>query len=162
MKIRLTRIEDTPAIARVRLDTWKVSYRGLIPDAFLDGISYEENEKRWRQALWEENKGAHGFIAEDDAGVIMGMAIAGPVRDSQEAIYKGEIYTLYVLPAYQRQGAGRALLDACVNDLREQSLMPFLLWAYREGPGALGGRIIHEKEVDRGGKRLIEVCFVWN
>ncbi len=37
--IRRATAQDAAAIARVRIDAWRVTYRGMIPDAYLDGMS---------------------------------------------------------------------------------------------------------------------------
>lgn len=35
MKIRIATIEDAYAIAKVHVDSWKTTYKGIIPDHFL-------------------------------------------------------------------------------------------------------------------------------
>jgi hypothetical protein len=56
MLIRRATLEDAAAIARVRVDTWRTAYRGIVPDEFLDNMSYEGNESRWAEMLKEQNR----------------------------------------------------------------------------------------------------------
>jgi hypothetical protein len=47
--IRPARAGDTEAIARVRVDSWRETYRGMIPQAYLDAMKLEQS-----RALWEK------------------------------------------------------------------------------------------------------------
>ena len=51
MKIRLARVEDAPAISIVHIDSWRTSYRGIVPDRVLDSLDYVRNNMRWREML---------------------------------------------------------------------------------------------------------------
>jgi hypothetical protein len=42
--IRPAAIHDAPAIAEVRVESYKSAYRGIFPDALLNGLSVEERE----------------------------------------------------------------------------------------------------------------------
>ncbi len=43
--------EDAAAIARVHVDSWRMSYRGIVPEGFLAGMSYEDVEGSWQEWL---------------------------------------------------------------------------------------------------------------
>ncbi len=43
--------DDAPAIARVHVDTWRTTYRGIVPEDYLATLSYEKRESRWAQML---------------------------------------------------------------------------------------------------------------
>jgi ribosomal protein S18 acetylase RimI-like enzyme len=166
MSIREARPEDAPRMARVRIDTWRDAYRGIVPDDYLDSMSYEATENFLRQVLWENNRGSFAFVAEDAAGEVVGIAIAGAVLGAKEEVYRGEIYILYVLPSHQRQGHGRGLVRACALGLVQRGLTPIMLWTFAENVArgfyeALGGVVVHSKEEDMGGKRVIEVAYGW-
>jgi ribosomal protein S18 acetylase RimI-like enzyme len=114
MRIRPACSNDTAAMARVRVDTWKVSFRNIVPDWYLDLLSYEVTEREWHCNLWEENKGRQAFVLENEPGEVVGIAIYGPARDEEDSEllkdFRGEIYVLYVLPAFQCQ---KAIRDWC-------------------------------------------------
>jgi hypothetical protein len=46
MIIRPMRLEDVTGIARVHARTWQTTYRGILPDDYLDAIQEEE----WQRA----------------------------------------------------------------------------------------------------------------
>ena len=39
--IREAHPNDGPGMAKVHVDTWRAAYRGILPDDFLDGLSYQ-------------------------------------------------------------------------------------------------------------------------
>ncbi|GAA3314289.1 hypothetical protein GCM10020331_006450 [Ectobacillus funiculus] len=41
--------QDIEGVAKVYVDGWRTTYRGLVPNQYLDELSYEEAEKRWNQ-----------------------------------------------------------------------------------------------------------------
>ena len=50
--VRTARAEDADAIARVQVDTWRVAYRGLMPD---ETIAAFDVERFYRLAGWEHD-----------------------------------------------------------------------------------------------------------
>jgi len=42
---------DAAAIARIQVRAWQDGYRGIVSDAFLDGLSVGEVEETWRGLL---------------------------------------------------------------------------------------------------------------
>lgn len=45
LKIRKASEEDKKAVARVYVEGWRTTYRGLVPDDYLDELLYEDVEK---------------------------------------------------------------------------------------------------------------------
>ena len=43
--------DDAEAIARVRIDGWRRSYKGLVPQAYLDAMSVEASMPLWQRVL---------------------------------------------------------------------------------------------------------------
>jgi len=43
--IRQTSLDDSAAIARVHVDSWRATYRGLLPDERLTKLTYEGRER---------------------------------------------------------------------------------------------------------------------
>ena len=55
MKIKKASEEDIKAVARVYVDAWKTTYNGLVPNDYLDRLSYEEAEQKWHDFFNNEN-----------------------------------------------------------------------------------------------------------
>jgi hypothetical protein len=49
------------------VDAWRAAYAGIVPDDYLEGLSYEESERRWREVI-AEGEGC-AFVAEGDQGI---------------------------------------------------------------------------------------------
>ncbi|MGH2447737.1 MAG: GNAT family N-acetyltransferase [Chloroflexota bacterium] len=70
---------DAAAIARVRVETWRDAYRGLLPDEMLDGLSVDDTASTWRRLLEGADPSVLVLVAEVD-GEIIGYSNAGPDR----------------------------------------------------------------------------------
>ena len=165
--IREAKQEDVFDMAKVRVDTWKSAYKGIVPDAFLENLSYERTAERWQQVFWEDrNSETARFVAENLDDEVIGIAICGP-EQGNDPVYQGEIYVLYVLPENQHHGIGRALVAACVQHLIHRLRMhSMLVWVLAENPyrrfyESLGGKAVREKTQEIGGKLLSEVGYGW-
>jgi GNAT superfamily N-acetyltransferase len=157
---------DSPACARVRVDTWRQAYQGLMPADILAKLSYERAEKAWRESLWENlHPGSFGLVAEDAPGQVVGVLMGGRER-SGDPLHTGEIYVLYILPAYQRRGVGRGLFSAAVRRLQDDGYPSLLIWVLEKNPwrafyDAMGGKPLRTAELDIGGVKLVEVAYGW-
>lgn len=165
MHIRMAQVADAPAIATVHVDSWRSTYRGLVPDDSLASLSYAQRDQFWRTILSEPAPASFVYVAEDERGTIVGFASGGRER-SGDPTYTGELYAIYLLAAYQGQGIGRRLMIAVVTRLIEAGLPSLLLWVLADNPArrfyeALGGQLVYEKTVTIGGAQLREVGYGW-
>ncbi|MHB1628557.1 MAG: GNAT family N-acetyltransferase [Bacilli bacterium] len=84
MTIRKAASTDARELAVVHVDSWRSTYRGIVSDDFLESMSYDDREARWRStldAIGAENAKRIVFVAEDHDGRIVGFAMGGPHRD---------------------------------------------------------------------------------
>ncbi len=166
MRIREATSDDAHGLARVHVDTWRATYAGIVPAEHLARLSYERGEQQWRErSLATGQPDRFTFVAEDAAGQVAGFSSGGAER-SGDAAYRGEVYALYVLPAQQRQGLGRALLQASARRLLEHGFASLLIWVLAENPARgfyerLGGQRLREQAIEIGGADLREVAYGW-
>ena len=62
--IRLATPTDALAIAQVRVDAWRTTYRGMIPDAYLAAMKVEESNTLWERVLTAAPNTTNTFVAE--------------------------------------------------------------------------------------------------
>jgi L-amino acid N-acyltransferase YncA len=79
--IRLARLEDAPGIAKVHVDSWRTTYKGLIADEFLAALSYERRTQVWTQSLADPQIASFLYVAETKTGEIVGFVSAGPEHE---------------------------------------------------------------------------------
>lgn len=116
--VREAELCDAEAIAHVHVDTWRTVYRGQVPDEVLGGLSVSSRAGAWREVLGGEARpGQRTWVAEGDDSIV-GFANAGPSRDPDADARTGEVYAIYVLPAYWDSGAGAALMERALQHLR--------------------------------------------
>lgn len=110
VEIRTATVADALAVEAVRVASWKVSYRGVVPDAYLAAMVVDEGRR-----VSIISQGLTTTLLALHEGAAVGMAAFGPSRDDD--VQGLELYALYVLPSAWRAGVGTALLEAC-GDIR--------------------------------------------
>src|SRR5207248_10350455 len=97
--IRPADVEDAAAIARVHVESWRTTYRGLLPDDFLDSLSEGRYLERWLRSLGDE--ATRVYVAEDNHEAVA-FASGGRER-AGEGGYAGQLYAIHVLEKAQTQ-----------------------------------------------------------
>jgi ribosomal protein S18 acetylase RimI-like enzyme len=166
MIIREAKENDSAAIARVHIDSWRTTYRDMVSTDHLASLSYEEREQRWQEFFSATDSVQFAYVAEYDDELIVGFASGGPNRDIG-SIYEGELYAIYLLEEHQHQGIGRELTRAVVKRLLQEGMSSMQVWVLAENPGggfyeSIGGRRLKEQEMVIGGTTLIEVAYGWS
>lgn len=166
MIMREASLDDAAAIAWVHVNTWRTAYRGIVPEDYLAALDYEKRESSWVQILSTAAENSHfAYVVEDGAGQIIAFADGGPERTS-DPVYKGELYAIYILAAYQRKGIGRRLSLAVVERLSQSGFHSMLAWVLADNPAcrfyeALGGQKVYEQQISTGGAMLNEFAYGW-
>lgn len=166
IKVRKADDGDVSGIAAIHVRSWQAAYRGILPEALLDGLSASEREESWRELLVGGEDRWLTLVAESTGGGLMGFCSAAtPSRDEGVGDATAEIGAIYVDPAYWRQGAGSAMLSAAFEELRRQGRHDVVLWVLPENRSALAfydsfGFEIEEgieKREQRSGRRVIRL-----
>jgi L-amino acid N-acyltransferase YncA len=162
VKIREAVPADARAIAEVHVASWKTTYPGIVPQAYIDGLRAEDGAARWVTRLTEKTTTV--FVAEDDAG-LFGFIAGGSIMHPVEG-YEGELGAIYLLASHHRQGAGAALVRRLAADLRAQAFRNMVAWVLRENPACgfyrrMGGVQVSEQGIEIGGVTLPELAFGW-
>ncbi len=165
MTIRMATVADVAAIARVHVESWRTTYKGIVPADFLANLTYARREPLWQEVLSKPASTGLVYVAEDAPGNTVGFASGGPER-SGDPVYSGELYAIYLLESWQRQGLGRQLTVTLVRQLVQTGLTSLLVWVLAENRSrrfyeALGGQQVRQQPVTIGGAELIEVAYGW-
>lgn len=138
-------------IAGVLVDTWRSTFRGLLADDFLDGMSREEQAVRHARRM-----GAPGVCylvaVEPSAGEIIGFVNFGPGRGKvPDDIY--EIYALYVRAEHQGSGIGTTLVRSAARHCAGQRAKSLFAWVLSGNP--------NRKFYERLGAKAVETASIW-
>lgn len=163
--IREATPDDVAALAEAHVAAWCETYRGLLPDSYLDGLTPAGCEPQWRQLVGRPPAEGCVLIAEGAGGEIVGFASGGPHRGLLD--HAGELYTLYLRRSAQGAGLGRVLFTAVATRLHEQGLDSLALWVLatnRQARGfyeAIGRRFLREQVLIFEGVPLREAGYGW-
>lgn len=113
--VRPARVADAANMARVHVQGWQETYRGLMPDAALDAPELlAQRERFWTSVLTCGPSGGSQVAVAEQGGELVGIAMAGPHPQPDNGCEQ-ELHLLYVLVAAHGTGAGQQLLVAVVD-----------------------------------------------
>lgn len=165
MKIRPAHVNDAEGIARVHVESWQSTYKGIIAENYLASLSIKRRAERWRKNLSDQTSRTWVFVVEKTNKQIVGIASGGPQRDPQ-LNYDGELYAIYLLEEAQRRRLGSRLMHALADQLAAHGYKRLLVWVLESNPSrkfyeALGGKYVAKKIIAIGKQDLIEVAYGW-
>jgi GNAT superfamily N-acetyltransferase len=111
--------------------SWRIAYRGIVPDAILDGMSIEGRREFWSRAIGqadaEPSRDVRIWVVEE-AGTVVGLATTRACADEDVQPGTGELHSIYLAPEAWSRGLGSALLAIAADDLCERGFAPLVLW----------------------------------
>ncbi|WP_394753208.1 GNAT family N-acetyltransferase [Crenothrix sp.] len=126
MNIRNARFEDIPALAEIHVLSWQHTYRGIVPDKYLDSLTMPTREAIWRENLAQSTP---KVIVVQAGKKVVGFSCFGKCRDNRASANDGEIWAIYLSPLHLGKGLGRALLSESCEQLIAQGKTRISLWA---------------------------------
>ena len=130
--IRRARPVDVDDIAAVHDAAWREAYQGIIPGRALEAMIARRGPAWWGSAI---RRGSRLLVLEFDSRVV-GYVSHG--RNRVAALpYAGEIFELYLQPAFQGVGLGARLFEAARDDLASNGYLSTVVWALSDNERAL-------------------------
>ena len=164
--IRSAVVDDAAAIAAVRVESWRTTYRGVIPDAYLDGMRVEDSTALWARILATPSGDKRiVYVAESDAG-ILGFAAAMKLAEPKFGL-RAELTGIYLKPEAQRQGIGRKLVAATARACLTENAPDMLVWVITENQVArnfyegLDAELMAGQPFSWDGLELHETGYAW-
>lgn len=172
--VRRARLADAPLIGAVHVAAWRSAYPGILPEAYLAGLSVT------RQAAYYDRqiRGGGGVYVAIASG--QDVAAGGTPRlvgyttvsrngtrlpGGHEA--DGEIETLYVLDDWRERGVGRRLIRTGAAHLAAAGSRAAYLWVLRDNPSRwfyqrLGGKPVAESATKVAGVAVPQTAYAWD
>ena len=161
--IRPAVAKDALAIAWVRIDCWRTTYRGLVPDAYLEAMDLDASTESWNRVLAAGPNTASVFIAED-GGQVVGFAAGNMLKEPRHEL-NAELTAIYLRRDYQRAGVGRRLVDSVARAQRAHGANGLIVWVIAGNQGArafyesLGATLLVEQDFEWDGTPLVEAGY---
>ena len=141
--IRKKERKDCQEVAHVVTVAWNETYRGIVPDEFLDNL-YKNEEERGKNSFdkFDENEN-HQYVLEV-ANKIVGFVNVGST-DETNFTNCGEIHAVYIINGYKGYGFGKKLIETGINELKNMGYDKMVI-------GCLDGNKSNEFYKHIGGK----------
>lgn len=161
-RIRPADAEDLPMIGEILVETWRHAFRGIIEDAYLVGMSEEDQALRHTRRMG--TKGV-SYQAGVDADGLIGFANYGPARGPATAGVM-ELYALYIRPAAQGAGLGKALVRAVARDCLASGANGLFAWVLTDNPNRgfyerLSATVAAKGSVRVGNRDYEQLAYLW-
>lgn len=169
IQLRRATVADAEAIAAIRIEGWRTTYRGMIPDSYLNEMDMNQNVLHWRTILQalpvkEDSLCVYVAVSEDEiVGFVSAMKLPEPKLDKD-----GEINAIYIRPQWQRCGIGKRMLHKAARSLQAMGCTSCVIWVIDGNSQArnfyeeLGGEILIEQDFSWDGLDLTEVGYGWS
>ena len=155
MVVRRFAESDAGTVSRMIRTAMDISNRKDYPDEIMDALILRETPKY----VLEQACRTHMYVALDGEKII-GSGAIGPLRDRED---ESGLFTVFVLPEYQRKGVGRKIMEALEQDeyfIRAKRIeirasitgVPFYLrmgYHYRDGISEPDGDLLLRLEKNR-------------
>jgi ribosomal protein S18 acetylase RimI-like enzyme len=159
---------DLPAIARLHATSWKVAYRGILRDAFLDHDLEGNRAQRWAgifDRMAPRDRVLIAMLERSPAGFISGWTTAA--MDCEPG-FDLHVDNLHVRPDLRGQGLGVALMQSLSKRQTPDGSVRGYLWVLDGNEAAyrfyvrLGGRVSDQRQIEFGGAMVGETRIVWD
>jgi GNAT superfamily N-acetyltransferase len=163
--IREATVEDADGIALAHTESWRASYRGILPDSILDRIDVGQRVTTRRRIL--KDRSVFQLVAFDlTHGDIVGFCDAGLSR--RHVQFAGELYAIYLVQHAKRHGLGQQLFERVTIWLRANGMESMIVWVLENNAHArgfyeaMGGHQHMRLQTSVGGFPVVELGYVWD
>ncbi|MBK5430007.1 MULTISPECIES: GNAT family N-acetyltransferase [Bacillus] len=161
--VRRATKNDIASIAKVHVESWKTTYKGIFSNGVLDNITYEQRENLWKSIFQKDDKNEYRFVAETLNGEIIGFIDGGAERTGTYNC-DGELYAIYILQEYQGMKIGQLLFQALLSDCKKNNMQSLLVWVVSNNPSKKFYEKYNPEKIDTKFLERLhieEIAYVW-
>lgn len=163
MNIRNATIDDAQGIAKVHVDSWRTTYKYIIPQSFLNDLSYEQRTQLWENNIADETNTI--FVAENEDKIIG--FVTGGTRNTNKEAGASDLTSIYLLEEWQGYGVGKILLEKIMTSFLEkgyEKIYVDVLAANKTRQFYIyyGAEYVKTVQLNIAGVTLDEEIYVWN
>ena len=158
--------EDAAGCAHVNLLSWRSAYKGLIADATLAKLSFDELLKKWEWRFAQNDPGVFCFVALSDKTELIGYVLCGKNRHPKVETER-ELMAIYLLDEWRNKGIGKLFVQKALEVFRSQQVSSFVVFALngnhptRKFYEAFGPDESTEEEIVIDGITYLHTGYIW-
>jgi GNAT superfamily N-acetyltransferase len=164
--LRSATVADSQRIASLHTDSWRNTYRGILPDSYLTGPIADERTSFWQSRLSSPGSDRRYVLLAEAEGILVGFVC---VLLDEEPLWGACIDNLHVVPNLKRHGLGRQLFGRAVQwVMSTEPGWAIHLWVFEANDGArrfyeaLSGEVVeHRPKQAPGGAKIPSLRYVW-
>ena len=146
--IRKMERKDCFDFAHVVTITWNETYKGIVPDDFLNNLYLNEDDRANNSYNNFNEDNNHQYVLEVD-NKIVGFINVGDTKES-EYLNCGEIHALYIINEYKGYGFGKALVETGKKELKNMGFDKMIIGCLEGNPSNefykhIGGKLIKKR-----------------
>jgi GNAT superfamily N-acetyltransferase len=156
---------DAAAIAQVRVDAWRTTYKGMIPAAYLAAMKVDDSTALWSKVLTAGPNATSVFVAVEGDSIV-GFASGNMLPEPKHGL-DAELSAVYLVDGAQRAGVGHRLVAAVAAAQRAHGAHGLIVWVIAGNKAArafyekLGAELLIEQPFTWDGMELVEVGYGW-
>ncbi len=160
-------VDDAYDFMYVNTISWNETYRGIVPDEFLDKImnkipeNAEKLKNKFKETSDSTDKRFLLYVDNEAVGVF-------GIDKSREEEYpnSGELCIFYLLKKVQKQGYGKIMFEKAKEELRKMNYYDMIIVCLKDNPTNefykhMGGKKVLSKKRITGGKELEENIYYY-
>ena len=130
--IRRCRGEDCSAIAHVVTVGWNETYKGIVPDWFLEELKINEKERAKKAYDEFDINNCNQLVLEIDNRVVGFVNYGKSFDETYDDC--GEIFALYIISKYKGYGFGRKLVEEAKIELKSLGFNKMIIACLKGNP----------------------------
>lgn len=152
--IREARLEDAEEIAKTNIACWQATYRHIFEESYLCSLKWEDRALKWQNLISKKDMIIYVALSQNQ--------IIGFLSGGKSQTYDAELYSIYILPQFQRQGIGLKLFTAFEEWMRRNGFHSFIVWVAEKNPYKdfyvkMGGKLTDLSKKHKFGNREIDI-----
>lgn len=162
--VRQATILDVAGIAKVHVDSWRTTYKGIMRQDFLDNLTYSSREALWQRSI--ESEGNVILVAVNEEEQIVGFTSGSKTQEGEYPNYDADVTAIYLFQGEQGKGIGKAMLHQLFAEFKKLNYSSSIVKVLEDNSScrfyeAMGAEFIDSNTIQIGGKKLELLTYGW-
>ena len=164
--IRNATVDDVPKVAKIHVNSWNKTYKGIIAQDHLDNM--KNNIEKRIERMKNEFDLRKMIVATYENEIIAFSEYVFSNEFSRDLDIDCELCGLYVKNEYVGKGIGTLLFNYVKDEFIKNNKKRMGLWCVKENTNAInfykskGGIVVKEKQFTLAGREYNEVSFIYD